>query len=54
MIEPGVLGVFHRRRIGLEDMAKVVASDWGTESLSSTVCFIKTEAKQLAQQGGRG
>ena len=23
----------HKRRIELEDMAKVVASDWGTESL---------------------
>ena len=23
----------HRRRIDLEDKAKVVASDWGTESL---------------------
>ena len=25
----------HRRRIELEDKAKVVASDWGTESLPS-------------------
>ena len=24
---------YHRRRIELEDKAKVVASDWGTESL---------------------
>ena len=27
------LGLNHRRRIELEDKAKVVASDWGTESL---------------------
>ena len=27
------LGGGHRRRIELEDKAKVVASDWGTESL---------------------
>ena len=45
----------HRRRIELKDKAKVVASDWGTESLlrqNSTVCFKQTEAKQLARQGG--
>ena len=28
-----VEGLHHRRRIELEDKAKVVASDWGTESL---------------------
>ena len=29
----------HRRRIELEDMAKVIASDWGTESLPRYSCF---------------
>ena len=28
-----LVGSEHRRRIELEDKAKVVASDWGTESL---------------------
>ena len=42
------------RRIELEYKAKVVAQDWGTESLPcSTVCFKKTEAKQLTRQRGR-
>ena len=27
------LHLYHRRRIEIEDKAKVVASDWGTESL---------------------
>ena len=31
----GFVGMnIHRRRIYLEDKAKVVASDWGTESLA--------------------
>ena len=28
-----IYSIIHRRRIDLEDKAKVVASDWGTESL---------------------
>ena len=33
--------LLHRRRIELEDKAKVVASDWGTESLSSELfCLV--------------
>ena len=31
----GLEGYNHRRRIELEDKAKVVLSDWGTESLPS-------------------
>ena len=31
--EPAAVGADHRRRIVLEDKAKVIASDWGTESL---------------------
>ena len=58
-----------RRRIELEDKAKVITSDEGTTvylkktevkqlawkggRLNSTVCFKKTRAKQLARQGGR-
>ena len=45
----------HRRRFDFEDKAKVVELDSGTESLAqggrlnATVCFKKTEAKQLAR-----
>ena len=46
----------HRRRIVLEDKAKVVASDWGTESfpewLNSTVCFKKDRGKTASAARG--
>ena len=55
----------HSRRIDLEDKAKVVASDWETDSLPRwlfclglfetngfTQSEAETEAKQLARQGG--
>ena len=38
----------HRRRIELEDKAKVVASDWGTESLRAS-CFASVFLKQTVE-----
>ena len=40
----------HRRRIELEEKAKIVASDWGTESLPRCCsCFASVYLKQLVE-----
>ena len=52
----GDLPLRQRRRIELEDKAKVVASDWGTESLPFTVelnlLFKKDQGKTASMARG--